>query len=190
MKKSLIRSALLLIALIVHFGISTMSTMPTKHHDVIIVLGVSANRNNEPNVFLRQRLDKAIELLNYQHANRMILTGAAVSDEIPEAKIMQDYCLRKGVSADAILLESKARNTKDNAELSAELMRAYNLKSAIIVTSKHHIPRSRLHFSDHLVDFEMMPAQNNFLTYIASIPLSIREKFKVWKLQRASNEGV
>ena len=157
--------------------------LPSKNHDVIIVLGLSYNKNNQPNVLLRFRLDKAIEPFNKKYANKILLTGAAVKDEITEAEIMRNYCLKNGIPKAAILMEPHARYTEENASLSAKLMKIHQLQSAIVVTSKHHIERSAFYFAKYMENFEMIPARNNFLTYLISLPVAIHEKIKVRRLQ-------
>lgn len=59
-----------------------------------------------------------------------------------------------GVPAGAILLESKSRTTRENAEFSIPLLRAHGVKSAIIVTSWFHSRRALACFEHYAPDIK------------------------------------
>jgi len=172
---------------VVQYMTAQPAALPEKKADVIIVLGISMNKDNKPNVFMKQRLDKAIDLFRKSYSDKMLLTGAPVSDEISEAKIMLAYCLENGIPREAIILEPNARNTRENAKRSFELMNSHSLQSAIVVTTPSHIPRSKILFSKYLTDLQMAPADNTFLTFILSKPMATYEKIMVRRLEKEAD---
>jgi uncharacterized SAM-binding protein YcdF (DUF218 family) len=94
--------------------------------DVIIVLGGGA----------QERPERAAELFKAGAAPRIIISGEG--DDIINHKLL----IAAGVPAQAIVLESKSRTTKENAELTVKLLRAGKIHSAIIVTSWYHSRRA------------------------------------------------
>ena len=152
--------------------------------DVIIVSGNSPNPNNRPNLFLRKRLETAVALYNKGVSEKMILSGAKVRNEYVEAEVMERYCLEHGVPADAITLKRQASSTIENARYTAEIMRSSSLRSACVITNRHHIARTELIFSIYLDEFVVIPRKENFVTYISYLPLRMWEQNKIRTLKK------
>ena len=55
---------------------------------------------------------------------------------------MRERAVELGVPREAVLLEHTALTTRENALFSAELMRQYELRSALLVTQPYHRLRS------------------------------------------------
>ena len=95
---------------------------------------------------VRQRLEVAERLWQESPARRLVLTGGPTTDgTTTEAEAMARWLIERGtVSADALLLEPRARNTEENLEFSQALLAAHGLSSRqfCIVTSDYHLYRA------------------------------------------------
>jgi uncharacterized SAM-binding protein YcdF (DUF218 family) len=67
-----------------------------------------------------------------------------------------------GVPANAILLEDKSRNTRENAVLSRAILRDRGISRILLVTSAWHMPRASAVFGK--VGFQAIPAPADFQT--------------------------
>jgi uncharacterized SAM-binding protein YcdF (DUF218 family) len=59
-----------------------------------------------------------------------------------ESNDMADLLVEYGVPKEAIVIETKARTTAENALYSAQLLKAKNIENLILVTSAFHMRRS------------------------------------------------
>jgi uncharacterized SAM-binding protein YcdF (DUF218 family) len=67
-----------------------------------------------------------------------------------------------GVPSDAILLEDRSRNTRQNALFSYQILQARSIRHILLVTSATHMPRATAVFRK--VGFEVTPAPADFQT--------------------------
>lgn len=92
-----------------------------------------------------ERLIETFRLLREGHAKIVIVSGAAMDPALErwgEARVLADQLVAWGIEADRVVLEPKARNTRENAVYSAELVRQRGAKTVLVVTSAFHIPRA------------------------------------------------
>lgn len=54
---------------------------------------------------------------------------------------MKNWLVEKGIAADRVIIEDKARDTVENAIYSTEILKKYNPKRVILITSASHIRR-------------------------------------------------
>ena len=109
--------------------------------DYLIVLGAQVYESG-PSVVLQYRLDSAAEYLKENPDTLCIVTGGqGYNEPFPEAEGMQRYLVSQGISAERILIEAKAENTKENMIYSMELFDPAN-DSVGIVTNNFHLYRS------------------------------------------------
>lgn len=115
---------------------------PVRESDVIIVLGAQVKADGTLSLQLQWRLDAACDA--WEKNNVMIVTcGAQGSNEpAPEALVMRDYLVQKGVPEDKILTEAESFNTRQNIRHAAQLLADYDVKTVLIVTSDYHLPRA------------------------------------------------
>ena len=95
--------------------------------DAIVVLGGGVHE---------QRAERAAELFRQRAAPRIFISGEG------DDGINRQLLLQAGVQASAIQIEGKSQTTRENAELSIKLLRAENIRSAILVTSWYHSRRA------------------------------------------------
>ncbi len=107
---------------------------------VIAITGQPAYNDNVERLIMTNRL------LHEGKAKVAILSGAAMdADLVPfgEARVMRDQLREWGVDDDRIIVEEKARNTRENAVYSAEIVRARGFQRVLVVTSAMHMKRAQ-----------------------------------------------
>ena len=107
----------------------------------IVVLG-AAQYVGHPSPVLRARLDHALDLWRRNLAPVMIVTGGrGTGDTTSEAVVSQRYAIRRGVPADAILLETEGRTTSQSMEGVAAIMEKRGRTDVLLVSDPFHMLR-------------------------------------------------
>jgi uncharacterized SAM-binding protein YcdF (DUF218 family) len=130
-------------AIFVYRDIPTHNTN-LAHFDTIIVLGTPANPDGTPSPEQRERTLEGIHEYKAGVAPALILTGAAAHNQFVEAHVMATLALSQGVPPAAIIEEDRAQNTIQNIFYSRQIMSNFGWKSAEIVSSPSHLPRTAL----------------------------------------------
>lgn len=86
----------------------------------------------------------------------VILTGGG-EDGDSEARRMAAAIAKLGVPADALVLEERSRNTRDNAMYTAALAKQRDMHRVLLVTSSLHMPRASLLFRKAGIDVVPVP---------------------------------
>ena len=111
--------------------------------DIIVVLGAAEYHGN-PSPVLRARLDHALELYQKGYARYVLTTGGAGGDEqFTEGQVGRDYLVRRGVPAEAIVVEAEADSTVQTILTVSEIMRRMGLRNALLVSDGYHIYRAK-----------------------------------------------
>jgi len=139
--------------------------------DAIICLGNKINTQPEK-TDAKLRAEKAIELYKSGRAKKIIFTGGSAevfsgnNKLISEAKFMANIALRNNIPKYNIILEENATTTIENAKFSKKIVDTKKFKSAIVVTSKFHILRTKQIFKkimpDTQLEFEGCSNNRNF----------------------------
>lgn len=109
--------------------------------DIIIVLGAAEYRGRPSPVF-EARLNHALLLYLRKLAPRVLTTGGAGGDRsFTEGDVGREYLTRRGIPAEAILVEPEGESTVHSTSAAAEIMRKNGLKSCIVVSDGYHIYR-------------------------------------------------
>jgi uncharacterized SAM-binding protein YcdF (DUF218 family) len=119
---------------------------PPPRADIAIVLSGGRFRDGSLNEASEQRTVRAVVLYHRGLAPTLLFTGGPCCGDSTSA-IMARLAEDLGVPRAAIILDEQADRTHDSAVNAAALVRARGLKSAILVTSELHLPRSRLAFA-------------------------------------------
>lgn len=109
-----------------------------KKSDVIVVLGCNLN-----SFFMKQRIEKTIELYKKDIAHHIIVTGKG-KGEITEGLGMKKRLVEFGIPSECIYVEERAMNTYDNLRFSKSIMDVSNFKSAVIVSDSYHLARIKM----------------------------------------------
>ena len=95
------------------------------------------------------RTEEAIRLYQAGWADTLIFSGAAADTTGPSnAEVMRTQAIEAGVPSEAIIIESDAQTTKQNAEMIQETLSSADsdIQRVILVTSPYHQRRASLEF--------------------------------------------
>lgn len=137
----------------------------------IVVLGGGARSNDPPRPIVEvneagDRLLYGAYLYREGLAEHVLLTGGSIewlnaADTAPEATDMGELMAFLGVPPEALWLESRSRNTYENAVYSREMLDEAGVGDILLVTSAMHMPRSLALFEAQGLD--VTPAPTDFL---------------------------
>ena len=109
--------------------------------DLILVLGAAEYRGL-PSPVLKSRLDHALGLYQRKIAPRVLTTGGSGGDpDFTEGEVARNYLVRKGIPAEAILVEPEGETTWHSIVAATEIMRRMNLRSCVLVSDGYHVYR-------------------------------------------------
>ena len=89
------------------------------------------------------RLMEGIRIYRKYPGVKLILSGGRVFDPVPEADTMARVAMEIGVPENDIILESKSKDTKDQAKIIKSIIGS---EPFVLVTSASHMPRSMAMF--------------------------------------------
>ena len=92
-----------------------------------------------------ERYTEAVALARRLPAARVVFSGgsgALLSKELPEAETAMRLFIGLGIAEERITLESKSRDTCENAHYSARLLKPRPQERWLLVTSASHMPRA------------------------------------------------
>ncbi len=122
---------------------------PDVVYDVAVLLGGVVDeeamaRSGQPayndNV---ERLVMTHKLLREGHARSVIISGAALDhQELGEAVVLGRQLEDWGIAKDRIIIEDRARNTRENAVFTQAIVRARAFERVLVVTSAFHMVRA------------------------------------------------
>lgn len=110
--------------------------VPEENVGIIFGAGI---RNDRPSKYLKDRLDKGIELYKLKKINKILLSGDNGSDEHDELTVMKHYCFEKGVDTTKIFLDYAGFDTYSTMYRAKHIFR---IKSAILVSQEYHLSRA------------------------------------------------
>lgn len=112
--------------------------VPSGAPTTLIVLGAKA-ADDEPGVYLRNRLDVAADLYRDGRVGRILNSGNDHDDAGNEVRVMRAYLEARGVPATAIIDDPIGMNTGATCRRAAA---EYGIDRALIVTQNFHIGRA------------------------------------------------
>jgi len=115
------------------------------------------------------RLYQGYRLYQAGKAPLIVLSGGSISWRTkdgarPESVLMADILRSMGIPAARILVESKSRNTRENAVLTAKLLRQKGIETILLATSALHMPRALACFRG--TGLQVHPAPADYLTEV------------------------
>jgi uncharacterized SAM-binding protein YcdF (DUF218 family) len=135
-----------------------LSNTSAAHFDTLIVLGNPAKRDGTPGPEMRERVLEGVREYRAGVAPRIIMTGGAAHNDYVEAHVMAELAEAQGVPAAAIVEESQAKDTIQNAYYSVRIMQEHSWYSAEVVSSDGHLPRASLIFAHFPIAWRMHAA--------------------------------
>jgi len=104
------------------------------------------------------RLIEGIRLHKALAASKLILSGGAVYDPVPEAAVMARVASTLGVKKDNIIMEAESKDTDDQARFIKKIV---GNERFLLVTSASHMPRSIGLFKKRAM--QPIPAPTDFM---------------------------
>lgn len=146
-----------------------LPTAPLPSAQAIVLLGGGTRPQALPRPLAEvneagDRLFYAAWLYRQGKAPLVLVTGGGIEwrgPRLPETEAMRDLLVFMGVPTEAILLESEARNTYENALYTRQILAAQGIDRILLVTSALHMPRSVRLFERQ--GFTVIPAPADFL---------------------------
>ena len=139
----------------------------------IVVLGGGHNSSLPAGMQLSPsslaRVTEGIRIYRTKAGRKIILSGGAVFDPLPNAKAMQSTARIFGVSEQDIILETESWDTEDEARLIAPIVKK---EPFYLVTSAVHMPRSMALFQKQGTN--PVPAPTDFAFRSVQSPLGLR----------------
>lgn len=124
-------------------------TTNRKSYDAVIILGgfMSTDKANKSYSFGEgaDRLTEGLILYKSGFVKKIILSGGSGSlvDDTRESVLAKSFLVDNcGVPDSVVLIDTVSRNTYENAVESKKIMKAANLKTAIMITSAWHMRRA------------------------------------------------
>ena len=110
----------------------------------MIVFGAAVRPDGSPSGTLRRRIRAAVSAGNARPLCYLV-TGGLVRHPPAEAAVMRRLLLEMGVTEDRILIEDRARNTRQSAGLCAAILRRQgDVGEVMLCSSRYHLPRCRM----------------------------------------------
>jgi len=149
LKKSVIIPVILILWFLIHIIIISVDGMKDEvaESDVAVVFGNMVQKNGQPSMRLKGRLDAAYELYKKNYFNRIIVSGGIDPDGNNEAEIMKKYLIGRGLPESSIITDSNGVDTHSTAVNTAKIMEENKFKSAFIISQFYHISRTKLAFN-------------------------------------------
>lgn len=107
-----------------------------------VVLGAQVRRGGRPSGVLMARARHAAGLYERGEVGVVIPTGGVGEHPPSEAEVMAGILRGDGVPREKILLEERARNTRESARFVAALARERGLEDLVVVTDPLHCVRT------------------------------------------------
>lgn len=132
--------------------------------DAIVVLG-GHTAGGRPNWFEdyvpEKRITRSDTAAQIYHAGRaplIVLSGALLDGSTSEAQTMAATLEREHVPSQALILEERSQNTRENAVFSRQALGARQLGPVLLVTSALHMPRAMATFKRLGMDVTAAPS--------------------------------
>lgn len=136
--------------------------------EVIVVLGGGTNPAEYPRSTIEingagDRVIYAAQLFHQGKADHLLLSGGRIdwsSSSTTPAEEMAKILEMLGIPSETMWLETKSRNTLENAQFAQEILSKKGINKIILVTSASHMSRSVQLFEEQ--GFEVIPAPTDY----------------------------
>jgi uncharacterized SAM-binding protein YcdF (DUF218 family) len=146
--------------------------------DAALVLGAAAD-GIAPSPVFEERLRHAVELYRAGRVKHLVLTGGRGTGEaLAESEVGRDWVVAQGVPADAVLIETESRTTKQNLTFARPLLEKAGIGRVLIVSDPLHMRRAM--WMANTLKFDAAPSPTpttRYETLATQVPMLFRE---VW----------
>lgn len=130
--------------------------------DAIVVLGATVSPSGILSAESTRRTDHAIALYQKGLAPRLVLLGGTREGGINEAEIRARVARLHSIPAEAIITESRARTTREEALRVRDLARSHAIRTVLLVTNSGHMARARPLFERAGFEVRAAPSDTYF----------------------------
>jgi uncharacterized SAM-binding protein YcdF (DUF218 family) len=134
--------------------------------DVIVLLGggivegaPDLTGRSTPTEGMMPRVVTAVRLQRRLGIPILVSGGSVVSGHGSEALVVRRFLMDLGVAENRIILESRSRDTRENARFCREIIGHRGFRQPLLVTSAYHMRRSLLAFGEQGVRVTPVPVQ-------------------------------
>ena len=151
-----------------------------KSDSIGVVLGGGISKRGKLLYDSKTRIKKELQLLKTNKVQKLILSGKCSygNRKTTEAKLYQEYLVKRGVNRDKLILEEQSTDTIGNSVYSKKIIIKQKLpKNIVVVTSNYHLKRALMVFK-HIFGKEFN------ITAVSSKPILLHvllRKFKEWE---------
>lgn len=117
-----------------------------KPKSAVVVLGALIGPDGTPSATVQRRVARAVALFHAGAGDMMTMTGGSRGDRPAEAEVMAALARDQGIPSDRLLIESCARNTRENARFSLALLEPHGVGRVVVVSDAWHLPRALMLF--------------------------------------------
>ena len=138
--------------------LAPLSNSSRDRFDAIVVLGAPADDDGNPTPEQLARITEAVREYERGVAPRLLFTGGSAHNRFVDADVMARVAAAQGIPPSAIFVETKAKDTIQNACYSARLMENHGWHSAEVVSSGFQLPRAAMIFRHTPLEWRMHAA--------------------------------
>ena len=152
----------LLLPLEDRYPVPTWSGM--QHADAIVALGGGANENapgiDGKGALYGESLQRVVTAYRLQTTLKkpLIIAGGTLYGQRPEAEISKEVLRRLGAQEQLLVIETRSKDTNENALFVHDICRKNNWRKIVLVTSAFHMRRSMMLFGRFFDDIVPYPA--------------------------------
>lgn len=135
------------------------------NYTAIVLTGVTeSNKSPKDRIYYNKGADRVLHTLQLYKVHKIksiIISGGAavvIGKQIPEAESLKNTFLTAAIPLNAMILETKSRNTRENALFTKKLIDSLGLKGPfLLVTSAFHMKRAKGCFKKAGIDVTAYP---------------------------------
>ncbi|HOV46016.1 MAG: YdcF family protein [Spirochaetes bacterium] len=147
-----------------------LNSLPNKDYGVL--LGTSKyTKNGKINVFYKNRIDAAKDILINDKISRIIASGDNRNFRYNEPMKMQQDLVKSGISEDRVIIDPDGFRTLYSM---LNIAKKYNIKEAIIVSQRFHLQRAI--FIGKFLGLELIGYEAKNVSGMANIKIQVRER--------------
>ncbi len=170
---------------------SSIENIQRKYDIGVVLGGMSAFDSKTNTLNFNKNADRLIyteKLYRKGIINKILISGGSgmlIKNEYKEAFAMKNHLIENGIPDDDIIIENNSRNTKENAFLSAEILkRDFQNESVLLITSALHMKRAIFCFEKAGIEVAAFSTDNtnsnrNFQIEYVLLPNS--KSFEKWE---------
>lgn len=128
-------------------AVAVNNLKPTYDYGIVLSGMVWHDTETQRTSFMKSsdRIWQAVRLYEIGRIDKILITGGAASyfqNDTIESVLLKNFLVEIGIPKGDIVIEEQARNTRENASYTAELLKDSTYTNLLLITSASHMPRS------------------------------------------------